>query len=212
MTRMLRVAPFLVAAALLLLFVGCSPEDVRETARAYYGDLAPEEFALREQELARVMAFYVTGCVLALVLSAIAMLNAMEHARTLGSGSTVRYGAYLFLLCFVGLFLATMARRSWLPAGYPGAAFGLTAVVGALGTSLAARLRPDRAILTVGYVAATLTLPLLGLLLNSEVYLIDTTASLFIGFATGMLITIVFSEPVRRGLVEFLARRDTPAQ
>jgi hypothetical protein len=62
----------------------------------------------------------------------------------------------------------------------------------------------------VGYLAATMVLPLLGVLLNGEVYLMDTTASLFIGFASGLLLTVVVSDPVRGGLVDFMRRREEP--
>ena len=77
-----------------------------------------------------------------------------------------------------------------------------------MGTAIAARAKPERAVLSVGYLAVTMTLPLLGILLNGEVYLMDTTASLFIGFASGLLLTIVVSDPARGGLVDFLRRRE----
>ena len=193
----------------VLACLGCDPADVHETARAYYGELPDVEVLLRAGEMSRVMPFYVTGTVLALLLTGVAILNALEHARNLGKGEAIRFSAYLLLLCFISLFLAMEIERAWLPAGHPLPAFLATAVLGAATTSLAARARPERALLTVGYVASGLTLPLLGILLGGEVYLMDTTASLFIGFAAGLLLTIVLSDPVRGGLVDFLRRRDS---
>jgi hypothetical protein len=108
----------------------------------------------------------------------------------------------------VSLFLAMEFRREWLPPGHAVKAFAGTAIFAALSTAIAARASPERAVLLVGYLSVTLVLPLLGILLSREVYLMDTTASLFIGFASGLLLTIVFSDPVRGGLVDFLRRRD----
>lgn len=193
----------------LPLAAGCSAGDVQETAQAYYGHLPDAELAAKVDEMARVMPFYVSGAVLALVLSAVAILNGLEHARSLGRTEAIRYGAYLFLLCFVALFLAMNFERAWLPAGHPVPAFLGTLVLGAASTAVAARARPERAVLTVGYLAAGLTIPLIGVLIGGEVHLVDTTASLFIGFATGLLLTIVLSAPVRDGLVDFLRRRES---
>ena len=193
---------------LSLVGTGCNHADVMETAEAYYPELSNEALVARTIEMARVMPFYVTGTCLALLLMLLAVLNGLEHARSLGKGEGIRFGAYVLLLCFVSLFLAMSAQQSWLPAGYPTLAFGLTAVVSALTTALAARARPERAVLAVGYLAVTLTLPMLGILLNRSVYLMDTTASIFIGFAAGLLVTIVVSDPVRGGLVDFMRTRE----
>lgn len=193
---------------LLLPLLGCQPEDVQETATAYYGHLGTAEQAARADELARVMPFYVVGTCLALLLLLVAILNGLEHARNLGQPEAVRFGAYVLLLCFISLFLAMEVRREWLPAGHPVLAFASTAVLSALSVALAARASPQRVVLLVGYLAVTLALPLLGILLNREVYLMDTTASLFIGFASGLLLTMVVSDPVRAGLADFMRRKD----
>jgi hypothetical protein len=201
----------LALGALLLalpVVVGCNPEDVLETTAAYYGDLPDVEQSEKAAEMARVMPFYVVGACLALLLMGVAILNGLEHARTLGRAESIRFGAYVMLLCFVSLFLAMSVERAWLPAGHPVLAFLTTAVLAAVGTAIAARAKPERAVLSVGYLAVTMTLPLLGILLNGEVYLMDTTASLFIGFASGVLLTIVVSDPARGGLVDFLRRRE----
>lgn len=192
------------------LLAGCQPADVLETTAAYYDHLAPALQAEKAADLARVMPFYVTGTCLALLLMLVAVLNGLEHARALGRNESVRFGAYGLLLCFVSLFLAMSVQRSWLPAGHPLVAFAVTAAIGAGSTAVAARARPERAVLAVGYLAITLTLPMLGVLLNRDVYLMDTTASVFIGFASGLLLTIVLSDPVRGGLVDFLRRREDP--
>jgi hypothetical protein len=198
------VAIGLIAAVCL----GCDPAGMYEAARLYHPDLAPEALDTKVFEMARVMPFYVVGAALSLLLMGVAFLNALDHARAIGRNESIRFGAYVMLLCFVGLFLAMSAQRSWLPAGQAVPAFAITAVISALATALAAKLRPDRAVLAVGYMAATIALPILGLLLSTEIYLVDTTAALFIGFATGLLCTIVLSDPVRGGLVDFLKRRD----
>ncbi len=188
--------------------LGCNPEDIQETVIAYYGDLDANAQAAEIRRMARVMPFYVTGTCLALLLMLVATANGLEHARNLGRSEAVRFGAYVFLLCFVSLFLAMEFDRAWLPAGHALSAFGITALFSAATTAAAARASPERAVLLVGYLSVTLVLPLTGILLSREVYLMDTTASLFIGFATGLLLTIVFSDPVRGGLVDFLRRRD----
>ena len=198
------------AGALLLAGPACKPEDVLETTRAYYSDLPDPELLERADEMARVMPFYVTGTTLALLLLGAAILNGLEHARSLGRAEAVRYGAWLLLLCFVSLFLAMSVQRAWLPAGHAALAFGVAALLGGGGAAMAARGQPGRAVLGVGYLAATLTLPMLGVLLNGEVQLVDTTASVFIGFASGLLLTVVVSDPVRGGLVDFLRKRDDP--
>lgn len=199
---------WLLLLAAVALLGGCQPADVLETTAAYYDHLAPALQAERAAELARVMPFYVTGTCLALLLMLVAVLNGLEHARALGRNEAVRFGAYVLLLCFVSLFLAMSVERAWLPAGHPLVAFAITAAIGAASTAFAARARPDRAVLTVGYVAITVTLPMLGVLFNRDVYLMDTTASIFIGFASGLLLTIVLSDPVRGGLVDFLGKRE----
>lgn len=193
---------------LALLLVGCDAAEVHQVAALYHPDLAPEALDLKVLEMARVMPFYVVGTALALLLMLVAILNALDHARAVGRSESIRFGAYVMLLCFVSLFLAMSAERSWLPAGQAMLAFGATAALSAVATATAAKLRPDRAVLAVGYMAVTIALPLLGLLLNTEIYLVDTTAALFIGFATGLLCTIVLSDPVRGGLVDFLKRRE----
>ncbi len=206
--------------SLMLLAVGpaCNPADVRETVEIYYENHSDMEKEWRAREMARVMPFYVMGTILALLLMGVAILNALEHARALdkqnenqeeqGGGEAIRFGAWLLLLCFISLFAAMSVRRHWLPAGHPVIAFGVTALFGTLATALAAWQGEKRAVLWVGYVAASLSLPMLGVLLNGEVYLMDTSASLFIGFASGLLVTVVFSNSVRGGLVKFLRKRD----
>ncbi|MBU0550853.1 hypothetical protein KKF91_18000 [Myxococcota bacterium] len=194
------------ALALLSSGPACNPADIQETTRAYYGDLPEDEISIKAQEMSRVMPFYVVGASLAFFLMGVTILNALEHAKRDGQAESVRFGAWLLLLCFLSLFAAMSVRKHWLPAGYPGPAFLVTATLGVISTALAAR-KPDRAVLMVGYVSAGLTLPLIGVLFSGEVYLIDTTASLFIGFASGMLITVVFSDPVRLGLVSFMNRQ-----
>lgn len=193
------------AAALLSVGPACNPADIQETTRAYYGDLPEEEISVKAQEMSRVMPFYVIGAGLAFFLMGITILNALEHAKRQGQAESVRFGAWLLLLCFISLFAAMSVRRHWLPAGYPAPAFLATLIFGVVATALAAR-NPDRAVLMVGYVSAGLMMPLLGVLMSGEVYLVDTTASLFIGFASGMLTTVVFSDPVRGGLVSFMSR------
>ncbi len=194
--------------AFVLLSLGCNPEDIQETVTAYYGHLDVTAQAAEVRQMARVMPFYVTGTCLALLLMLVAVANGLEHARNLGRHEAIRFGAYVFLLCFVSLFLAMEFKRDWLPAGHALKAFLGTAAFAASTTAIAARASPERAVLLVGYLSVTLVLPLLGILLSREVFLMDTTASLFIGFATGLLLTIVFSDPVRGGLVDFLRRRD----
>ncbi len=190
------------------LLAACAPEDIQETVSAYYGALDASAQSTEIHRLATVMPFYVAGTCLALLLMLVAVLNGLDHARALGRPEAVRFGAYVLLLCFISLFLAMEFRRDWLPPGHALAAFSVTAVFAAVSTAVAARASPDRAVLLVGYLSVTLVLPLLGILLGQEVYLMDTTASLFIGFASGLLLTIVFSDPVRIGLVDFLRRRD----
>lgn len=192
-------------AALLL---GCDAAEVHQVAALYHPELAPDALDLKVLEMARVMPFYVIGTALALLLMVVAILNALDHAKAVGRSESIRFGAYVMLLTFVSLFLAMSAERAWLPAGHAIPAFAATAVTSALATAFAAKLRPDRAVLAVGYMAVTIALPLLGLLLNTEIYLVDTTAALFIGFASGLLCTIVLSDPVRGGLVDFLKRRE----
>lgn len=193
---------------IIALLLGCDPAEMYEPARLYHPELTGEALDAKVFEMARVMPFYVIGAALSLLLMSVAFLNALDHARSIGRNESIRFGAYVMLLCFVGLFLAMSAKRSWLPAGHAVPAFGITAVISALATAFAAKLRPDRAVLAVGYMAATIALPILGLLLSAEIHLVDTTAALFIGFATGLLCTIVLSDPVRGGLVDFLKRRD----
>ncbi len=192
----------------LLFTWGCNPADIQETVTAYYPELDPAAQGEQLQRLATVMPFYVTGPCLALVLMVLAVLNGLEHARALGRHETVRFGAYVLLLCFVSLFLAMELPRSVLPAGHPFKAFFATAAIAAVSTAIAARFRPDRAVLWVGYLSITLVLPLLAVLLGQEIYLMDTTAGVFIGFAAGLLSIIVLSSPVRGGLVDFLKRRE----
>lgn len=192
----------------LALLTGCDEAEVMHTAAAYYPDLAPDLLAAQAAEMARVMPYYVVGVGLAVAVCATTLLNALERARQLGKDDAVRFGAYLALLCFVGLFLAMQARRGWLPAGLPFPAFGGAFLVSALGCAVVGRGDASRAVLRVGYVMAALLLPLVGLLLSDEVALVDTTASLFIGVAAGMLGTLVLSDPLRHGLVDFLTRRD----
>ncbi len=205
---MIRLLIALLLLGALPLLGGCNPEDVLETAQAYYGELPDVEQAEKATEMARVMPFYVSGAVLALLLMGVAILNGLENARALGRAESVRFGAYVLLLCFVSLFLAMSAERGWLPAGHPLVAFGVTGILAAGATAALAHARPERAVVSVGYLAVTMTLPLLGILLNGDVYLMDTTASLFIGFASGLLLTIVLSDPVRGGLVDFLRKRE----
>lgn len=191
-----------------LLLLGCDASEVHQVAALYHPDLAPDALDAKVLEMARVMPFYVVGTALALLLMVVAILNALDHARAVGRSESIRFSAYVMLLCFVSLFLAMSAERAWLPAGHAIPAFLVTAVASAVATAFAAKLRPDRAVLAVGYMAVTIALPLLGLLLNTEIYLVDTTAALFIGFASGLLCTIVLSDPVRGGLVDFLKRRE----
>lgn len=187
---------------------GCNPDEVKQIATLYHPELTGPALDAQVLEMTRVMPFYVAGTALAVLLMVVAVLNALEHARQLGRSESVRLGAYTLLLCFCSLFLAMSARQSWLPVGHAVEAFGASLVVGAAATAIAARRRPERAVLSVGYMAVTIALPLLGLLLSAEIHLIDTTAGLFIGFASGLLVTIVLSDPVRGGLVDFLKRRE----
>ncbi|MFN3200274.1 MAG: hypothetical protein ACE366_17890 [Bradymonadia bacterium] len=193
---------------LVALLAGCDEAEIRHTAAAYYPDLSPDDLATQTAEMARVMPYYVVGVGLAIAVCATTLLNALERARQLGKDAAVRFGSYLSLLCFVGLFLAMQAKRPWLPAGWPLPAFGGAFLLSGVGCALVGRGDADRAVLRVGYVMAALLLPLIGLVLSDEVALVDTTASLFIGVAAGMLGTIVLSDPVRHGLVDFLTRRD----
>ncbi|MCA9525683.1 MAG: hypothetical protein KC549_05220 [Myxococcales bacterium] len=197
----------LLLGAGLLLLTGCNPDEVKQVTELYHPELTGPLLDAKVLEMTRVMPFYVTATGLAVLLMVVAVLNALEHARQLGGSESIRLGAYTLLLCFVSLFIAMSAERAWLPAGHAVAAFLATLGVSAVATVLAARARPERAVLSVGYVAVTLALPLLGVLLNAEIHLVDTTASLFIGFACGLLVTIVLSGPVRSGLVDFLRRR-----
>lgn len=205
---MIRAAIIGLFSFVIMGLLGCDAHEVHEVAALYHPDLAPEALDLKVLEMARVMPFYVIGTALALLLMGVAFLNAMDHARAVGRSESVRFSAYVMLICFVSLFIAMSASRSWLPAGQAIPAFSITAILSAGATAIAAKLRPDRAVLAVGYMAATIALPILGLLLNTDIYLVDTTAALFIGFASGLLFTIVISDPVRGGLVDFLKRRE----
>ncbi len=193
---------------LLLLMLGCDAAGILETASAYHPELDSAALAEKAREMGRVMPFYVTGACLALLMMLLATLNGLEHARSLGRSEGLRYGAYLLLLGFVSLFVAMNAERDWLPIGHPLVAFLGAAAFSAIGTALVARLRPERSVMAVGYLSATAMLPLLALLLSTPVYLVDTTASVFIGYASGLLLVIIFSTPVRAGLVDFLRRGD----
>lgn len=193
---------------LAILLVGCDEAEVGHIAAAYYPDLDAAALQARTAEMTRIMPYYVVGVGLAVAVCATALLNALERARQLGKEDAVRFGAYLALLCFVGLFLAMQGRRGWAPAGWPLPAFAGALLISAAGCVLAGRGQPARAVLRVGYVMGALLLPLVGLVLSDEVALVDTTASLFIGVAAGMLTTVVISDPVRRGLVDFLTRRE----
>lgn len=188
--------------------VGCNPDEVKQIAELYHPELTGPALDAKVLEMTRVMPFYVAGTALAVLVLVVAVLNALEHARQLGRAESIRLGAYALLLCFVSLFLAMSARRDWLPVGHAVPAFLGALVVGAVATTLAARRTPEKAVLSVGYMAVTIALPLLGLLLSAEIHLVDTTAALFIGFASGLLVTIVLSGPVRGGLVDFLKRRE----
>lgn len=198
--------------AALTLLAGCSANELRHVADTYLPDRPVEEQIVFLRELERVMPFYITGAIFAGLLLLATVLNGFEHARSLGRDDAIRYGAWLGLVGFVALFLAMAFPAAWLPPGHPLLAFVASAAISALGTLLAARARasatPDRAVLRAGYLAATLGIPLFGLLLNRDVHLVDTTASLLIGQASGLLLVIVLSAPLRAGLVDFLRRRD----
>ena len=193
---------------LLIFLAGCNPDEVGRITELYHPELVGPALDARVLEMTRVMPFYVAGTSLAVLLLLVAVINALEHARQLGRGESIRLGAYALLLCFVSLFLAMIAQRSWLPAGHPIEAFLAATLASTVATAIAAKRRPERAVLSVGYMAVTIALPLLGLLLSAEIHLVDTTAALFIGVASGLLVTIVLSDPVRVGLVDFLKRRD----
>ncbi len=196
----------LCAAAVVL---GCDPDDVRETSHAYYSHLEGEAYLSANEHLARVMPFYASAATLAVALMVVCVLNGFEIARASGREESIRFGAWCLLMCFVSLFCAMSAQRSWIPAGHPILAFFSTAAISAALTGALARGAPEKAVLGVGYMAVTVTLPLLGIVATSEIYLMDTTASLFVGFASGLLVVVVFSTPVRAGLVAFLQRRSS---
>lgn len=197
------------ALALLTLFcAGCEAGDLQHVADTYLQGRPVAEQVEFLRQLGRLMPFYVTGTLFSGVLLLAAVLNGLEHARNLGRGEAIRYGACLGLLGFVALFLAMAFPAAWLPPGHPLLALVAAAMVSALGTVFAARAAPERAVLRAGYLAATLGIPLFGLLMNRDVHLVDTTASLFIGQASGLLLVIVLSDPLRAGLVDFLRRRD----
>lgn len=193
---------------LTALLAGCEARELQNVADAYLPGRPVAEQAMFLADLERVMPFYVVGTLFAGLLLAAAVLNGLEHARNMGRDESIRYGAFLGLLCFVGLFMAMAFPPGWLPPGHPVLAVAITGGVSAAGTALAAKIDPKRAVLRTGYWAAALGLPLFGVLFNRDVYLIDTTASLFIGQASGLLLVIVLSAPLRAGLVEFLSRRD----
>lgn len=199
--------------AALTLLAGCSANELRHVADTWLPDRPVEEQIAFLRELERVMPFYITGAIFAGLLLLATVLNGFEHAKSLGRDDAIRYGAWLGLVGFVALFLAMAFPAAWLPPGHPLLAFVASAAISALGTLLAARAprsdgSPDRAVLRAGYLAATLGIPLFGLLLNRDVHLVDTTASLLIGQASGLLLVIVLSAPLRAGLVDFLRRRD----
>lgn len=200
---------WLIGLGLIALLLGCDAEDVRETTNAYYGHLDAAGIDAANAHLVRVMPFYASAASLAVALMLVCVLNGFEIARTLGREESIRFGAWCLLVCFVSLFCAMSAERSWIPAGHPIAAFLGTAAISAALTGVLARGAPDRAVLGVGYMAVSVTLPLLGIISTSEIYLMDTTASLFVGFASGLLVVVVFSAPVRAGLVAFLQRRSS---
>lgn len=199
-------------AALTLLATGCTANELRHVADTYLQDRPVAEQIAFLRELERVMPFYITGALFAGLLLLATVLNGFEHAKSLGRDDAIRYGAWLGLVGFVALFLAMAFPAAWLPPGHPLLAFTASAAASALGTLVAARApgagTPDRAVLRTGYLAATLGIPLFGLLLNRDVHLVDTTASLLIGQASGLLLVIVLSAPLRAGLVDFLRRRD----
>lgn len=191
-----------------LLLTGCDPDDMRRVADVYLPESAAAEQVAYADHLARVMPYYVTGALFSAGLVVAAIANGLEHARSLGRSESIRYGAYLALLSLIALFVAMAFDGGWIRPGQPLVALGITAALSAGGTLLVARPDPDRAVLRAGYLAATLGLPLVGLLVNRDVYLIDTTASLFIGQAVGLLLVIVLSDPIRVGLVDFLRRKE----
>ncbi|MCA9540026.1 MAG: hypothetical protein KC620_14110 [Myxococcales bacterium] len=199
---------WLLLALMVLAGVACDPEDVRGVAEAYLHDAPVADRAAYAAELLEVMPYYVTGAAFALLLLGTAILNGLEHARSLGRGEALRYGAYLALLGFIALFLAMAFNPRWLPPGHALLAFGATAVLAIGSAATLAKLKPQRAVLAVGYLSAGITVPMIGLLLHRDVYLMDTTASLLIGFAAGLLFTLVISDPVRSGMVDFLSRRE----
>ncbi|MCB9541842.1 MAG: hypothetical protein H6703_05265 [Myxococcales bacterium] len=205
-----RVRPLVALTTLLAipLLTGCDARELQHVADRWLADAPAVEQAAYLHQLARVMPFYVIGALVSGLLLVATMLNGLEHARNMGRDDAIRYSAWLGLLGFVALFLAMAFPAEWLPPGHPLIALGGALALSAGGTLAAAGGAPERAVLRTGYFAATLGLPLFGLLFNRDVYLMDTTASLFIGQASGLLLVIVLSGPLRAGLVDFVRRRE----